>query len=188
MAEFDSSDFRKNLKIEVEGDPWVILSAQHVKPGKGVAFVKTRMRNLITGRTLERNFRSGDKVGVPDLQQRDMQYLYKDGDAWVFMDTSDYEQIHLNADAVEAALDYLIDNLPVTVLFYQGKPISLELPTFVQLLIVGTDPGVKGDTAQGGSKQARLETGAVINIPLYVQEGEKVKVDTRTGEFVERVK
>ncbi len=184
---YDTTDFRKNLKIEIDGEPWVIVSAQHVKPGKGVAFVKTRMKNLLTGRVLERNFRSGDKVGVPDLKDRDMQYLYSDGESWVFMDQSNYEQVNLREEAVEEVLPYLLDNLDVKILFFQGKAISIDLPTFVVLEVVQTEPGFKGDTAQGASKPATLQTGAVINVPLYISEGEKVKVDTRTGEFSERV-
>ncbi|TVR02416.1 MAG: elongation factor P [Deltaproteobacteria bacterium] len=184
----DTGDFRKNLKIEIDGEPWVILEATHVKPGKGVAFVKTRMKNLLTGRVLERNFRSGDKVEKPDLLERPMQYSYPEGDMLVFMDTSNFELVNLTRDAVSEVLPYLIDNLEVNILFYQGKAISVDLPTFVELEIVETDPGVKGDTAQGGSKPATLQTGHVINVPLYIKQGERVKVDTRTGEFAERVK
>lgn len=184
----DTTAFKKNLKIEIDGEPWVIVSCQHVKPGKGVAFVKTRMKNLMTGRTLDRNFRSGDKVGKPDLKQREMQYLYSDGEEWVFMDNSTYEQVHLRQEAVEEALPFLLDNMVVEILFFSGKAISIDLPVFVELKITQTDPGMKGDTASGGSKPATLETGAIIQVPLYVQEGEVVKVDTRTSEFSERVK
>ena len=185
---YDTTAFRKNLKIEIDGEPWVVISAQHVKPGKGVAFVKTRMKNLLTGRTLEKNFRSGDKVGKPDLRERDMQYLYSDGTDWVFMDNDNYEQVNLQQDALEEALPYLVDNMMVSILFYEGRAISVDLPTFVELEITMTDPGVKGDTASGGNKPATLSTGAVVNVPLYVQQGETIKVDTRTGDFVERVK
>ncbi|MBU6161631.1 MAG: elongation factor P [Myxococcales bacterium] len=185
---YDTTSFRKNLKIEIEGDPCVILSAQHVKPGKGVAFVKTRFKSLITGRVLERNFRSGDKVGKPDLEEREMQYLFTDGETWTFMDNSNYEQIALPKDAVEEVLDYLIDNLPATILFFKGKAISVEVPTFVELVVAQTDPGVRGDTAQGGSKPATMNTGAVVTVPLYIEEGEVLRIDTRTGEFVDRVK
>jgi elongation factor P len=186
--QYDTSDFRKNLKIEVDNEPWVILEAQHVKPGKGVAIVKTRFKNLISGRVLERNFRSGDKCDVPDLHAMNAQFLYASGDEYVFMDQENFEQVSLTKDAVDEAVPWLIDNLPVTLLFFRGKAINIEVPTFVELTIVRTDPGVKGDTAQGGSKPATLQTGATVNIPLYVQEGEKIKVDTRTGTFVERVK
>lgn len=184
---YDTTDFRKNLKIEIDGEPYVILEAQHVKPGKGVAFVKTRYKSLITGRVLEQNFRSGDKVNVPNLEAREMEYLYQEDPFYVFMDRSTYEQIRLDEDAVADIKDYLIDNLVVDVLFHNNKPISVEPPNFVILTITQTDPGFKGDTAQGGTKPATLETGYVINVPLYLSEGESVKVDTRTGEFVERV-
>lgn len=184
----DTSSFRKNLKIEIDGEPWVIVACQHVKPGKGVAFVKTRMRNLITGRTLERNFRSGDKVGVPNLAQREMQYLYADGEKWVFMDNSNFEQVELPKDAIEEALPFLIDNLPVQILFYDGKAISVDLPTFVEIQVTDCPPGVKGDTAQGGTKPATIATGHSLQVPFYINEGDLIKVDTRTGEFSERVK
>ncbi|MEZ4458273.1 MAG: elongation factor P [bacterium] len=184
---YNTSDFRKNLKIEIDKEPYVIVECQHVKPGKGVAFVKTRMKSLITGRVLEQNFRSGDKVETPNLEARHMQYLYKDGDMYVFMDTTTYEQLQLSEDAVDTVLDYLKDNLEVEVLFHNNKPINVEPPIFVELVVTQTDPGFKGDTAQGGSKPATLETGAVITVPLYLKEGELIRVDTRNGSFVERV-
>ncbi len=184
----DTTEFRKNLKIEVDGDPYIILSAQHVKPGKGVAFVRTKMRNMLTGRVLENNFRSGDKVGKPDIATREMQYLYSDGELWHFMDQSNFEQVGLNRDQVAETADFLVDNLPVSVVFYKGSAITVDLPTFVEIDIVQTDTGVKGNTAQGGSKPSTLSTGAVIQVPLYISEGERIKVDTRSGEFVERVK
>lgn len=184
---YDTSDFRKGLKIEIDGEPFIIVEAQHVKPGKGVAFVKTRYKSLISGNVLDKNFRSGDKVDKPDLEEREMQYLYHDGTHWVFMDTGNFEQVHLGDDAVGEAKDFIKDNLSLMILFHNSKAISLDLPNFVELQVVQTDPGVKGDTAQGGTKPATLETGAVINVPLYMNEGETVKVDTRTGQFVERV-
>lgn len=184
---YDTTSFRKNLKIEIDGEPYVIIEAVHVKPGKGVAFVKTKYRSLITGRVLEKNFRSGDKVKKPELEQRSMTYLYPDGDTYVFMDTDNYEQVMLTKEQVEEALPYMLDNLQVDVLFYQGKAISIDLPTFVEMEITYCEPGVRGDTAQGVTKPATLSTGHQINVPLFVKEGETVKVDTRTGEFVERV-
>jgi elongation factor P len=184
---YDTTHFRKNLKIEIDGEPYVIVDCQHVKPGKGVAFVKTRMKSLITGNVLDRNFRSGDKVDKPDLEEREMQYLYHDVHFYVFMDTSNYEQISLSEEAVGEASQFMKENVVVTILFHNGKAISLDLPTFVELEVTKTDPGVKGDTASGGSKPATLETGAVVQVPLYLEEGELVKVDTRSGEFVERV-
>jgi elongation factor P len=182
-----TSDFKKNLKIEMDGEPYVIIECQHVKPGKGVAFVKTRYKSLITGRVLEHNFRSGDKVGVPNLESRTMQYLYQEEDHRVFMDTTSYEQFRLPEDALGDVLPYLKDNLEVDVLFFNGRAISVEPPTFVELEVTFTEPGFKGDTAQGATKPATLETGHVIQVPLYLNQYEMVKVDTRTGEFVERV-
>lgn len=184
---YSTQEFRKNLKIEIDGEPYVILDCQHVKPGKGVAFVKTKYKSLITGRVLQENFRSGDKVGVPNLEARKMEYLYADGEHYVFMDTSNYEQVHLTAQAIEEIINFLKENTQVEVLFFNSKPISIELPNFMDLVITQTDPGVRGDTAQGGTKPATLETGAVINVPLYVKEGELVRVDTRTGDYVSRV-
>lgn len=184
---YSTSDFKKNLKIEIDGEPYVIVEANHVKPGKGNAFVKTRYKSLIDGRMLSNNFRSGDKVGVPNLESRKMQYLYQDDPHYVFMDVNTYEQIRLSESAVEEIADFLKDQLEVDGLFFNDKPISVELPIFLELVIAQTDPGLKGDTASGGSKPATLESGAVIQVPLYIKEGETVKVDTRTREFVERV-
>ncbi len=184
---YDTSDFRKNLKIEIDGEPFIIIDCQHVKPGKGVAFVKTRMKSLITGRVLDENFRSGDKVDRPNIESRQMQFLYKDDPHYIFMDNDTYEQIRLEEGSVEDVLDFLKDNLEVDVLFHNEKAISVEPPIFVELVVTKTDPGVKGDTAQGGTKPATLETGATITVPLYLSEGELVRVDTRSGEFVERV-
>lgn len=188
MGTQDTTSFRKNLKIEMDGDPWVIVSCQHVKPGKGVAFVKTRIRNLITGRVLDKNFRSGDKVGIPDLAQRQMQYLYNDGTAWCFMDNDNYEQIELQRDAIEESLPFLIDNLTVDILFFNGKAITVDLPTFIEVEVTECGPAFKGDTAQGSSKPATISTGHVLNVPVYIVEGERIKVDTRDGSFSERVK
>ena len=184
---YSTNDFRKNLKIENDGEPFVIVDCQHVKPGKGVAFVKTRIKSLTSGRVRDENFRSGDKVGKPTLEARDMQYLYEEAPHWVFMDTDNYEQVRLSKDAVEELLPYLKDSLEVAVLFFNGDAISVEPPTFVELEVTQTDPGFKGDTATGGTKPAVCETGVTVMVPLYLGQGEIIKVDTRTGEFVERV-
>lgn len=185
---YSTTDFRKNLKIEIDGEPYIIVECQHVKPGKGVAFVKTKYKSLVTGNVLQKNFRSGDKVEKPDLEERQMQYLYREENHLVFMDTDSYEQIQIPEDRIEESVPFLKDNLPVTVLFHNGQAISLELPNHVVLQVVRTDPGVKGDTASGGSKPATLETGHVIQVPLYLEEGQWVRVDTRTGEYIERTK
>ncbi|MBN1945458.1 MAG: elongation factor P [Bradymonadales bacterium] len=184
---YETSQFRKGLKIEIDGEPYIIVEATHVKPGKGVAFVKTKYKSLLSGAVLEKNFRSGDKVDTPNLEERQMQYLYQDGDHRVFMDTQNFEQVHLNEDQVGDAAPFMKENTVVNILFHNNVAISLEMPVFVELEVVDTEPGVKGDTATGGTKQAKLETGAVVNVPLYMSEGETVRIDTRTGEFVERV-
>lgn len=184
---YDTTDFRKNLKIEIDGEPFVIIDCQHVKPGKGVAFVKTKYKSLITGRVLEQNFRSGDKVGKPNLEAREVEYIYQDPPFFVFMDQTSWEEIRLSEEAIADVKDYLIDNLRLDILFFNNSPISVEPPTFVELVVAQTDPGFKGDTAQGATKPATLETGAVVTVPLYMNTGDTVKVDTRTGEYVERV-
>lgn len=188
MAQYTTNDFRKNLKIEIDGEPYVIVEAKHVKPGKGVAFVKTKYKSLVSGSVLEKNFRSGDKVDKPELEEREMQYLYQDGTFWIFMDNSSYEQAQISQDQLGDQAQWIKENTNVDILFFNGTPISVELSNFVVLEIAQTDPGVKGDTAQGGTKPATLETGATILVPLYLNEGELVKVDTRSGDFVERVK
>jgi elongation factor P len=189
MAEYSTQDFRKNLKIEIDGEPFIILEAKHVKPGKGVAFVKTRYKSLLDGSVFNQNFRSGDKVDVPDLESREMEYLYRDEDHFIFMDTQNYEQIRIGREALESenVLEFLKDNLEVEVLFHNQRPISVELPNFVELEVTETAPGVRGDTVQGGTKEATLETGVTVQVPLYLDRGEIVRVDTRTGEYVERV-
>jgi|SRR5690554_2470136 len=184
----DTTQFRKGLKIEINGEPFVIVEANHVKPGKGVAFVKTKYKSLETGRQQQENFRSGDTVDTPNLESREMQYLYKDeSNHYIFMDNETYEQLRVSETAVEPVLDYLKDNMTIEILFHNGRAISVEAPNFVELIVAQTDPGVKGNTAQGGTKPATLETGATIMVPLYLEQGELVRIDTRTGEFVERV-
>jgi elongation factor P len=185
---YSTTDFRKNLKIEIDGEPFVIVEATHVKPGKGVAFVKTRYKSLITGSVLEKNFRSGEMVNKPDLEERTMQYLYMDGELMLFMDTSNYEQVGIPREQVGEAAYFIKDNTEVTVLFFNNKAINVEPPNFVVMKVTQSDPGVRGDTASGGTKPATLETGYVVQVPLYLEEGELIKVDTRTGKYVERFK
>jgi len=185
---YSTADFRKGLKIEIDGAPYTIVDFQHVKPGKGGAFVRTKIKNLVTGRVLDQTFRSGEKVERPDLAEKDMQYLYQEEDRYCFMDNESYEQIFLSAEQLGEGQAFLQDNLNLKVLFFKGDPIAVELPTFVELEVSQTEPGVRGDTASGGSKPATLETGAVIQVPLFINEGDRIKVDTRTGSYVERVK
>lgn len=185
---YSTTDFRKGLKIEIDGDPFVIVEFQHVHPGKGGAFVRTKMKSLTTGNVIERTYKSGDKVDRPDLEEKEMQFLYHEGDKFYFMDIQSYDQQFIDKEHMAGAEAYLQENIHVTVLFHNGKPLTLELPNFVELVITSTDPGVKGDTASGGTKPATLSTGAIIQVPLFLKEGEKIKIDTRTGEYVERVK
>ncbi len=183
----DTSQFRNGLKIELDGEPYTMTYFQHVKPGKGGAFVRTKVKNLKNGKVLDRTFRSGEKVDEADVSERRMQYLYQDGDALVFMDNETFEQTPFSAEQVGDARKYLKENLDVEVLFWRGKPINIELPAFIEALITQCDPGLKGDTASGATKPATLETGAVVQVPLFVKEGERIRVDTRTGVYVERV-
>jgi elongation factor P len=181
-----TTDFRKGLKIELDGVPYVIVDFQHVKPGKGGAFVRTKLRNLIGGGVVERTFRAGEKVDKPDLEEKNMQYLYAEGPQFYFMDTETYEQTFLTQEQLGESKNFLQENITINVLFYQGKPIGVDLPTFVVLTVVKTDPGLRGDTASGGSKPATMETGAVIQVPLFINEGDKLKIDTRTSAYIER--
>ena len=182
-----TKDFRRKLKIEIDGEPFEIIKCQHVKPGKGVAFVKTTLKSLLDGHVEHENFRSGDTVDTPQLETREMEYLYQEDPHFIFMDTETYEQVRLNEESVEEVLPFLKDNMELKVLFYEGSPIQVEMPTFVDLEVTYTEPGFAGDTAQGATKSATLETGHEIEVPLYMEEGEKVRVDTRNGEFVERI-
>ncbi len=185
---YSTAEFRKGLKVELDGAPYVIIEFQHVKPGKGGAFVRTKLKNLVTGRVLDQTFRSGEKVKKPDLAEREMQYLYRDGDDFMMMDTETYEQMPITADQMGEAALFLAENLTVKVLFFNKQPVAVELPASVELTVIETEPGVKGDTASGGSKPATLETGAVIQVPLFINAGDRVRVDTRTGTYLERAK
>jgi len=182
-----ASDIRNGLVIEHNGEIYTVVEFLHVKPGKGGAFVRTKLKNVMDGRVIEETFRAGERIQPVRLEEREMQYLYKDGDLYYFMDTETYEQHPFDEQLLEDALKFLKENEIVTVQFYEKTPVKVELPTFVNLEIVRTDPGVRGDTATGGSKPATLETGAVIQVPLFIKEGTAVKIDTRTGEYVERV-
>jgi elongation factor P len=183
-----TAEFRNGLKIELDGEPFIIVEFQHVKPGKGGAFIRTKLKSLRTGNVIDRTYRSGEKVDVPELEEKKMQYLYAAGNDRVFMDTQTYEQVSLDEHQLGDSIQYLKENMEIKVLYHKGAPINIEIPMFVELAIARTDPGVRGDTASGGSKPATLETGAVIKVPFYLNEGDIVKVDTRTGTFIERVK
>jgi elongation factor P len=183
----DTSQFRNGLKIELDGEPFSITYFQHVKPGKGGAFVRTKVRNLKNGKIIERRFRAGERVELADVEDKKMQYLYQDGEQLVFMDTKDYEQIPFSAEQVGDARKFLKENLEVDVLFWRGRPLNVELPAFITAVITECEPGIKGDTASNVTKPATLETGAIVQVPLFVKEGETIRVDTRSGEYVERV-
>jgi elongation factor P len=180
-----TAEFRKGLKIELDGQPYNIVEFQHVKPGKGGAFVRTKLKHLRLGRVVDRTFRAGEKVGLVEYEQRPMQYLYKD-DNFHFMNLDTYEQIALGPDVVAEAANWLKETMEVEVLVINGEPAGVEVPTFVELAVVKTDPGLRGDTASGGSKPATLETGAVVQVPLFINEGEVLRIDTRTGAYIER--
>jgi len=180
-----TTDFRSGLKIEYNGDPYEIIEFQHVKPGKGAAFAKTKMKNLKTGNVLERNFRSGEKFDAPDIEEKEMQYLYVEGQNYYFMDVSNYEQLFIPENQMGGAHNFLKENMNAKVVFYKGQALSVVPPMFVELKIIETPPGVKGDTATGGSKIAKVETGALIKVPLHLDEGAVIKVDSRTGTYFE---
>ena len=182
-----TSEFRKGLKIEMNGEPFIIAEFLHVKPGKGGAFVRTKLKSLLTGKILEHTFRAGERVESPDIEEKEVQYLYHDGENYYFMDKESYWQFELTGDQVGSSKDFLQENITLTVLFHNNNPVAVQLPTFVELRIDRTEPGVRGDTATGGTKPARLETGAVVQVPLFLEEGDIIKIDTRTGEYIERV-
>jgi len=183
-----TSEFRNGTRLKLDGAPFYIVEFQQVKPGKGGAFVRTRLKNLKTGQVLDRTFRSGEKLEEPDLEECDMQFLYESGGSFTFMDTSSYEQYTYEKNQLGDNTDLLKEETIVQILIYEGMPISVELPTFMDLKVVETDPGIRGDTASGGTKPAVVETGATIKVPLYLEIGEVIKVDTRSREYVERVR
>jgi elongation factor P len=183
----DTSQFRNGLKLELDGEPFTMVYFQHVKPGKGGAFVRTKVKNLRTGRVLDRTFRAGERVEEADVEEKTMQYLYQDGDNFVFMDTQSYDQLPFTPEQVGDARKFLKENLEVSVVLWRGKPIGVELPSFIEATVTRCDPGIKGDTASGATKPATIETGAVLQVPLFIKEGDVLRVDTRSGVYVERV-
>lgn len=182
-----TNDFRTGLTIEVDGEVYSVVDFQHVKPGKGSAFVRSKLKNLRTGAVIERTFRAGEKVPRAHLERKEMQYLYREGDSFVFMDNETYDQVSLSEDQLGDSVKYLKENMNIYLLIHAGNLIGIELPYFVDLEVVATDPGIRGDTATGGTKPATLETGLVVQVPLFVEVGDIVRVDTRTGEYLERV-
>lgn len=184
-----TSDFRKGTKFLYNGAPYQVVDFQWTKPGKGGAYIRTKMRNMITGAIHEETFRSGEKMDSPDLTYHEMLYLYKDETLYYFMDQESYEQVSLNVEQLDEVKDYLKEQTIYNILYFDEKPIAVTAPLFMELKITETTPGVRGDTAQGGAtKSAKVETGLVLQVPLFVNEGEIIKVDTRTGSYVERIK
>ena len=183
-----ASDFRKGVTFEINGEPHVILDFQHVKPGKGAAFVRTKYKNILTGATREEAFKPDDRYPKAHIETKKMQYLYSDGELYYFMDNETFDQIPLHLDQVEEALKYTRENDEVTVKFYKGSAFMVEAAQFVDLLVTETEPGFAGNTAQGATKPATVETGFTLQVPLFINEGEKIQIDTRTGEYMGRSK
>ena len=185
---FESGDLKKGLKIELDGEPYAIVQFEFTKPGKGQALYKCKLKNMVTGVQFDRTFRSGEKFKQPDLDEQEMEYLYSDGEQYCFMNTSSYEQEFLSTEMIGDAINFLKENTVCNILLFDGTPIGISLPIFVNLKVEKADPWIKGDTASGDSKPATLETGYVIQVPPFIEEGEMLKIDTRTGQYVERVK
>ena len=186
MASYSTNEFKNGLKLIIDGDPCSIVDNEVVKPGKGQAFNRVKLKNLKTGRTWEKTYKSGESVEAADVMDTDMEYLYTDGEFWYFMDPNTYEQLPASADAVADAKQWLKEQDQCTVTLWNGTPLTVTPPNFVELEVAETDPGLKGDTAQGGTKPATLSTGAVVRVPLFIDQGEVLKIDTRTGEYVSR--
>ena len=182
-----AGDFRNGITFELDGNVFQIIQFQHVKPGKGAAFVRTKIKNVITGGVIEKTFNPTDKMPKAHIERKDMEYLYNDGELYYFMDTETYEQLPLDANILEGALPFLKENMTVKVLSYKGSVFGVEPPNFVELEVTETEPGFKGDTATGATKPATVETGATVYVPLFVEIGNKIRIDTRTGEYMERV-
>lgn len=183
-----AGDFRKGMTLEIDGKVYVVVDFQHVKPGKGAAFVRTKIKNIMTGQVLEQTFNPSDKYPPAHIDKKEMQYSYHDGDLYYFMDMETYDMIPLNYDLVEDAMKYVKEEMTVTVQFFKGNAFSVVPPNFVELVVAETEPGIQGDTSKAGNKPAKLETGCNINVPLFVNIGDKIRVDTRDGTYMERVK
>lgn len=188
MASYSTNEFKSGLKVLIDGDPYTIVENEFVKPGKGQAFNRVKLRNLKTGRVLDRTFKSGESLEGADIMELELQYLYTDGEFWHFMNPENFEQVAADRNAMSDAAQWLKGEEMCTVMLWDGKPLYVSPPNHVILRITETDPGVRGDTAQGGTKPATLETGAVVKVPLFVNQDELIKVDTRTGEYLSRAK
>lgn len=181
-----AGDFRKGITFEINGEPHIVLDFQHVKPGKGAAFVRTKYKNILTGATREEAFNPSDKFPKAHIETKQMQYLYNDGELYYFMDNETYDQIPITKDQIEDTILFLKENDNATVKFFKGKAFQVDPPNFVELVVTYTEPGVKGDTATNATKPATVETGATVHVPFFINEGDKIKIDTRTGEYLSR--
>jgi len=185
---YEASDLRKGLKMEIDGEPYVVVQFEFSKPGKGQALYRCKLKNMVTGSQFDRTYRSGDKFNEASLEEFEMEYLYAEKTRYCFMNTSTYDQEFLTEEQLEDGIHFLKENMKCQVLFFQGRPIGVTLPNFVEMTVVQSDPWVKGDTASGSTKPATVETGYSLQVPPFINEGEKIRIDTRTGEYVERVK
>ena len=185
---YQTSDFRNGLKVEIEGNPYVMVYFQFVKPGKGTAFTRTKLKHMVSGNVLERTYRTGETLQAADVEEESMQYLYSDGEFYHFMNEETYEQVAIPAKAIEDQSDFLVENDVVDVLYYKGSPLNITLPNFIESEITYCEPGVKGNTATGATKPATITPGATVQVPLFVERGERIKIDTRTKAYVSRVK
>lgn len=181
-----TNEFRTGSTVTIDGDAWQVVDFQHVKPGKGAAFVRAKMKNLCTGSVVERTFNPGERMPKARIDHRDMDYLYEIDGAYHFMDNETYEQSELTKEILGTAVNYLKENMTLSIMFYNDKIIGIDLPNAVELLVAETDPGIRGDTATGGTKPATMETGVVVKVPLFINQGDKLRIDTRTGDYIER--
>ena len=187
MASYDTSDIRKGLKVMLDGAPYTVVEFQFVKPGKGAAFTRTKLKNLLTGGVIDRNLRSGEKLEPANVETKSMQYLYKEGDSYVFMDTSTYDQVHIPDETIGDDSKFMPEQIVVEVLFFNDRAVGVTLPNFIEQKVMATEPGFRGDTATGVTKPATISTGAQVPVPLFINDGDTIKIDTRTGDYLERV-
>ena len=187
MASYDTSDIRKGLKFMMDGAPYTVVEFQFVKPGKGAAFTRTKMKNLLTGAVLERNLRSGERLEEANVEVKTMQYLYREADSFVFMDTTTYDQVSIPEGTIGESRDFMPENINVEVLFFENRAVGVTLPNFIEQKVIETEPGFRGDTSTNTTKPAKISTGASIQVPLFISVGDVIKIDTRTGDYLERV-
>lgn len=184
---YDTSELKNGLKVELDGYPYAVTYFLFVKPGKGTAFTRTKLKNLLTGAVIERTFRTGDRLAPADVTEDNMTYLFNDGESYTFMNTETFEQVAIQKEVLGEDTQWLLDNMAVRVLFYKGRPVNVEVPTFVELEVIYTEPAVKGNTSSGATKNAELQTGAIVKVPLFIERGNVLRIDTRIGEYVDRV-